>query len=201
MLPATRITNRSPSPWSKTISAGTRESEQPRMIANGCCPAATSERLLPVSPSPERLRSETKRLFPSRRRARASVADTIAAPPGPSQGRLDGPVPPSYMRLPVLGFHAGLKPGKPPPREKLVRRLPHPRCQSGQAGGAERGGLHQIRSFDRDVQHIRLELHQPVVGRSTSVHPESWHTQVLARRHRGEQLRAAVGHRLQRRAH
>ena len=35
MLPATRMTNRSPSPWSKTISAGTRESEQPRMIAKG----------------------------------------------------------------------------------------------------------------------------------------------------------------------
>src|SRR5690606_25921394 len=32
-LPATRITNRSPSPWSNTISAGTRASEQPRMIA------------------------------------------------------------------------------------------------------------------------------------------------------------------------
>ena len=36
MLPATRITNRSPSPWSNTSSAGTRASEQPRMIANGC---------------------------------------------------------------------------------------------------------------------------------------------------------------------
>ena len=44
MLPATRMTNRSPSPWSKTISAGTRESEQPRMMANGSCSAATSLR-------------------------------------------------------------------------------------------------------------------------------------------------------------
>ena len=44
MLPATRMTNRSPSPWSKTISAGTRESEQPRIMANGSWPAATSAR-------------------------------------------------------------------------------------------------------------------------------------------------------------
>ena len=43
-LPARRITNRSPSPWSNTSSAGTRESEQPRMIAKGCWPAASSAR-------------------------------------------------------------------------------------------------------------------------------------------------------------
>ena len=37
MFPATRTTNRSPKPWSKRISTGVRESEQPRMIANGRC--------------------------------------------------------------------------------------------------------------------------------------------------------------------
>ncbi len=40
MLPATRMTNRSPSPWSKTNSAGARESEQPRITANGRCARA-----------------------------------------------------------------------------------------------------------------------------------------------------------------
>ena len=35
MFPATRMTNNAPSPWPKTISAGTRASEQPSMIANG----------------------------------------------------------------------------------------------------------------------------------------------------------------------
>jgi hypothetical protein len=44
MLPATRMTNRSPRPWSNTISAGTRESEQPRMIASGFCPATSAVR-------------------------------------------------------------------------------------------------------------------------------------------------------------
>ena len=34
-LPATRMTKRSPSPWSNTSSAGARESEQPRTTANG----------------------------------------------------------------------------------------------------------------------------------------------------------------------
>ena len=37
-FPATRMTKRSPSPWSKINSAGTRESEQPRTIAKGACP-------------------------------------------------------------------------------------------------------------------------------------------------------------------
>ena len=44
MLPATRITNRSPRPWSKTSSTGTRESEQPRITANGFWPATNSLR-------------------------------------------------------------------------------------------------------------------------------------------------------------
>src|SRR6266446_72525 len=39
ILPATRMTNRSPKPWPKMSSAGTRESEQPSTMANGCCPA------------------------------------------------------------------------------------------------------------------------------------------------------------------
>jgi len=48
MLPATRITNRSPNPWSKTSSGGTLESLHARIVANGCCdpfsirPLATS---------------------------------------------------------------------------------------------------------------------------------------------------------------
>jgi hypothetical protein len=44
MLPATRMTKRSPNPWSKTSSAGTRESEHPRMIAKGSCPATSAAR-------------------------------------------------------------------------------------------------------------------------------------------------------------
>ena len=42
IFPATRITNRSPRPWSKTISAGTRASEQPSMMAKGACAADKS---------------------------------------------------------------------------------------------------------------------------------------------------------------
>jgi hypothetical protein len=42
--PSTRMTKRSPKPWSKTNSAGTRESEQPRTIANGSCPATSAAR-------------------------------------------------------------------------------------------------------------------------------------------------------------
>ena len=45
ILPATRITKRSPSPWSKTISGGTRESEQQTTIAKGFCPPRRLSRL------------------------------------------------------------------------------------------------------------------------------------------------------------
>ena len=43
MLPAMRALNKSPSPASKTTSAGARESMQLRMIACGYCPAAVVE--------------------------------------------------------------------------------------------------------------------------------------------------------------
>jgi hypothetical protein len=39
ILPATRITNRSPRFWSNTISTGTLESEQPSTTAIGLCPS------------------------------------------------------------------------------------------------------------------------------------------------------------------
>jgi hypothetical protein len=43
-LPATRITNRSPRPWSKTSSGGTRLSAQEMMVANGFWPPASDLR-------------------------------------------------------------------------------------------------------------------------------------------------------------
>src|SRR5262245_51515725 len=72
-LPATRMTKRSPKPWSKTNSMGTRESLQPRIVANGFCPVVSLLRqsLLawPWMDSPA-----TKRLLPSSNRCRASAA-------------------------------------------------------------------------------------------------------------------------------
>src|SRR5712672_844042 len=50
-------------------SAGTRESEQPSTMANGCCPAPG----LPPGAAP----CSTNRRFPSRRRASASRAEII----------------------------------------------------------------------------------------------------------------------------
>src|SRR5437762_9379919 len=79
MLPATRITKRSPKPWPKTSSAGTRESEQPRMIANGSWPA--------LGPSAGLATRWTKRRLPSRRRASASGAGITGAHYAFSRGR------------------------------------------------------------------------------------------------------------------
>src|SRR5262249_1961687 len=73
-LPATRITKRSPSPWSNTISAGTRESEQPSTIANGSWPVTSSARRVRLD-TPSAFRTpEAKRRLPSRSRWRASRA-------------------------------------------------------------------------------------------------------------------------------
>src|SRR5207248_5984290 len=44
MFPATRITNRSPNPCPNTSSAGTRESEQPKTMANEIGRASCRER-------------------------------------------------------------------------------------------------------------------------------------------------------------
>ena len=55
MLPATRTTKRWPSPQSKIISAGTRESEHERMMAKGDCPSrCSSRRPVPASTSRQR---------------------------------------------------------------------------------------------------------------------------------------------------
>jgi hypothetical protein len=64
-FPATRMTNRSPRPWSNTISAGTRESEQPRMMAKGSWPATSSARRIRLEVSSALRVPETKRSFPS----------------------------------------------------------------------------------------------------------------------------------------
>src|ERR1700722_14784128 len=62
------------------ISAGTRESEQPRMIAKGSCATATSRRRdSPATTLPLRV-SDTNRWFPARRRSRASLAGIIWSP-------------------------------------------------------------------------------------------------------------------------
>src|SRR4051794_20450906 len=49
-LPATRITNRSLKPWPKSISVGTRASEQPTTTPNGLCLGISLEpRIMPTS--------------------------------------------------------------------------------------------------------------------------------------------------------
>src|SRR6186713_109227 len=73
MFPATRITNRSPTPWSNTSSAGTRESEQPSTIANGNCLSTSEARRMLNDPSTLRT-SLAKRWFPSRSFSSASRA-------------------------------------------------------------------------------------------------------------------------------
>src|SRR5262249_49919003 len=66
-----------PNPWSKTISTGTRESEHPRIAANGSWPAVSSARRRGVIMDSELRLFSTNRRLPSRRRCRASRAGII----------------------------------------------------------------------------------------------------------------------------
>src|SRR5262249_15886778 len=62
-LPATRATNTSPMPTSRTVSTGTRESMHPRTTASGCCPAAVAR--MSCAESRRRGSPRRKRSFPS----------------------------------------------------------------------------------------------------------------------------------------
>ncbi len=77
MFPATRITNRSPRPWSKIIYAGTLESEHPRMIANGSWTTANSRRRAWFVNVLKQETPDTNRWFPSCRILSASWANII----------------------------------------------------------------------------------------------------------------------------
>ena len=99
--PAVRTTNTSPRPWSKMISAATRESEQPKTTANGCCATLSSARWSTpcdgccISP-------RTNRSFPSRSADQASAGvvgrghGAMVAGPDvaarPADGRIASPV-------------------------------------------------------------------------------------------------------------
>src|SRR4029077_6582669 len=74
MCPATRMTNRSPNPWPKTSSAGTRESEQPRTIAKGCCPSASTSRRVGLRAGVAAAALATNALLPACNRSSASDA-------------------------------------------------------------------------------------------------------------------------------
>src|SRR5713226_6550946 len=81
-LPATRTTKRSPTPWSKSISGGTRESAQPTITAMGCWPSARGRK----SSGPRRGLTGapfTNRSLPSRSR-RSTSSGGGPAPPGPA---------------------------------------------------------------------------------------------------------------------
>ena len=55
MFPATRTTNRSPTPWSKTSSGATRESAQPTMMASGRLPLGQRREVFRLPPGVDEL--------------------------------------------------------------------------------------------------------------------------------------------------
>src|SRR5262245_1000633 len=75
-FPATRTMNRSPTPWSKISSGGTRESAQPTMMAPGRCPAASGRKSCGVRRGPV-ASPFTNRWLPSRSFRRTSSAEGL----------------------------------------------------------------------------------------------------------------------------
>ena len=57
-----------------------------------------------------------------------------------------------------------------PGRKKRFSVLPHTGRQTRQARRAERGGFNHVWAFDRNAEDVRLKLHQPIVGRRTTVY-------------------------------
>ena len=88
-----------------------------------------------------------------------------------------------------------------PAGEELIRRSPDPECHSGEPGRAERGGLDQVGPLHRHAEHVGLELHQPVVGGGSAVHPHEREREPAARDHRLQQVGGPERHRLERGAH
>src|SRR5438552_10532621 len=80
--------------------------------------------------------------------------------PGPAPARGAGLVP-------------GEEPLEAPPGEELLRRPPHPLSESRERGGAERRGLHDVRTRNGDAEQVGLELHQEVVRRGAAVDRKS----------------------------
>src|SRR5688572_24830091 len=124
MLPATRMTKRSPSPWSKTISAGTRESEQPRTMAIGSWTWVNSigRALTPYPWGSPRL--VTNRWLPSRSLRSASRAEIIGA--HTKEGRLPERRIPLTKRRLLMPVRVGRTDGARDvePRHLLQREAP-----------------------------------------------------------------------------
>ena len=57
---------------------------------------------------------------------------------------------------------------------EFVFVLPKTRGDPGQAGRSECRGFKDLRSFDRDAQDIRLELHEEIVLRSAAVDAQTF---------------------------
>ena len=72
-LPATRFTNRSPTPMSKMISTGTRESAQLRTPIEGICPSAPVFTTCSCCHECDSMPPPTKRLLPASSSLRASA--------------------------------------------------------------------------------------------------------------------------------
>ena len=120
---------------------------------------------------------------------------------GPGQCGGNGSVPTCQQYLSLGWTQPRLEPRELPAREKLFGALPQAEGDSGQPGGTQRRGFDQIGPLDRNPEHIGLKLHEPVVGRSTTIDPERRTRQPLGRGHGVEQLGAAIRHGLERRTY
>src|SRR5262245_45627762 len=87
----------------------------------------------------------------------------------PSQGAVNRSMPVGEQRGALVLAHPRLEARRLAPHLGDLFQLPHPGCDPGEIGGAERGGLGDLGQDHRDAENVGLELHQPPVRRRAAV--------------------------------
>lgn len=103
-------------------------------------------------------------------RWRSGLPDLVGGPPLRS---LDPGSPGCHKAVTLRRSQARLKAAVLlPGGAKVIPVSPDPDSETGEGGGAERGGFNDTRSDDGHVEDIGLDLEEEVVGRRTAVNAQ-----------------------------
>ena len=167
------------------------------MIAKGCCPAATSDRRVPVTLSPERPRSETNRRLPASAAREPPSREPLLGLPSPGQSRAYGSAPTSHQLLALCPIHPWLESGKTTARKGLIAGLPHTHRQACQARRPRGRSSRPCRAAPPALPGYRPETASTSRWLRRPVHPQCGNIEMIGSRHRGQQLRTVECHCLQ----
>ena len=91
--------------------------------------------------------------------------------PLPVDGPLESALPACVESIRRRGVHGGLEsPIEVPRVDQFLAALPEARRQAGQERSPSGRGLGDLRTEYRDLQNVRLELHQEIVADGATIH-------------------------------